>query len=180
MQGGMSSHEFALPLARAPALHTTVPLSPSILIAFIHPRFALPDGKVDGGDGKVDGNGGIVGETRKDEVTEEKKERSVLQAKLTRLAIQIGYAGTSLSRLMNPLSTPMLFRFLRGGLHGVDSRDSLLHLALRDRRKVVRSRGFPTFHQIPHHRCYRTRGGRAGRTAVGSDAVTRVFREEGW
>lgn len=37
-------------------------------------------------------NGDLSNETTKDEV-ESKKERSVLQAKLTRLAIQIGYAG---------------------------------------------------------------------------------------
>lgn len=37
-------------------------------------------------------NGDLSNEATKDEI-ESKKERSVLQAKLTRLAIQIGYAG---------------------------------------------------------------------------------------
>uniref|UniRef100_A0A915Q633 Calcium-transporting ATPase n=1 Tax=Setaria digitata TaxID=48799 RepID=A0A915Q633_9BILA len=45
-------------------------------------------------DGLAEGtNGGLSSEAQKDEV-ENKKERSVLQAKLTRLAIQIGYAGS--------------------------------------------------------------------------------------
>ncbi|VDM94842.1 unnamed protein product [Thelazia callipaeda] len=45
-------------------------------------------------DGLAEGsNGGLSSEVTKDEI-ENKKERSVLQAKLTRLAIQIGYAGS--------------------------------------------------------------------------------------
>jgi hypothetical protein len=49
---------------------------------------------------KLDGYGAVeIPAVRKDEIeaASSKKERSVLQAKLTRLAIQIGYAGSAVA-----------------------------------------------------------------------------------
>lgn len=53
---------------------------------------------------KIDVNGGDAGETKSDSKdplppSAHKKEKSVLQAKLTKLAIQIGYAGSTIAVL---------------------------------------------------------------------------------
>lgn len=61
-----------------------------ILLLFIFTQNFFSEIKIDGFNGGVSSGELKVGEG---EAGEGKKERSVLQAKLTRLAIQIGYAG---------------------------------------------------------------------------------------
>jgi hypothetical protein len=88
---------------------------------------------------KLDGyNGAVAGAatTRtKDEIdtATTKKERSVLQAKLTRLAIQIGYAGWLLFLLISTLNNLINLshsRFFCCHVHCAYIADSFLHFQL--------------------------------------------------
>lgn len=84
-------------------------------------------------------NGAPAGVTETEEggkvEVEGKKERSVLQAKLTRLAIQIGYAGIFI--IVHLIKVKLLLRLIRCRMYCTYLGYKILHLKICHRREIL-------------------------------------------
>ena len=106
------------------------------------------------------------------------KGKSVLQVKLTKLAIQIGYAGMCLSRI--PAGRALTFSLDRHDhrhpyCHHPDP--EVQHHQIRLRKTTVAQHVFQPVCQVHHHRCHRVGCGCSRRSPFGRYSGAGLFRQ---
>ena len=128
-------------------------------------------------------NGAAAGaslQPKEEEAESGKKERSVLQAKLTRLAIQIGYAGSFVAAC-TVLILVIRFVISRYVIEGQPF--SLADFQVRKRlflayAPLMQRKSFAVFCQFSYYRCHGARRRRARRLAACGHAFARLLGQE--
>jgi len=135
-------------------------------------------------DDSMQNNKGGSKEDKLDKEEKEKshsKEKSVLQAKLTKLAIQIGYAGMTLWPTVRESGRKSTNNFLFRFDHCHPYRDhpdhDVLHQEVRLRRAAMAERIFQPVRQILDYRCHRVGRGCSRRSPIGRHSISGLFRQ---